>query len=281
MLKAMSFRSKLRYLVVYVLLIAFVVYTLIPFLTIVLTSLRSKRDVLRGPFSLPAEWSAIRNYSRAWGAGRFDQYLLNSMYLLMVNVVGSLVVCTLAGYSFAKFRFPGCNIMYYGFLLSMIVPFQTIMLPVYFVLKALRLINTLTGVAVLGIATGLGFGTMMMRSFFVSFPTTLVESARIDGCNEAGILVHIVLPNTFPAWSSLVVFSAMASWNNLLAPMLYIFKEAKYPIPYALYAFRGNHSTEYELLAAAMLISITPLLVIYLVFQSRFQSNLLAGAIKG
>jgi ABC-type glycerol-3-phosphate transport system permease component len=95
------------------------------------------------------------------------------------------------------------------------------------------------------------------------------------------ILTRFVLPNTFPAWSSLIVFVAMGSWNNLLAPMLYLYDEAKYPIPCALFAFQGAHKTDYELLSAAMIISILSIVAVYMLFQSRFQTNLLAGLIKG
>ena len=213
--------------------------------------------------------------------GHFDRYLLNSIFMMVITVIGTLFVATLAGYSFAKFRYPGKNVLYYTLLLSMMIPFQTIMLPLYFILRASKLLNTLTGVAILGIATGLGFAIMMMRSFFISLPDSLLEAARLDGCSELGVLLRIVMPNTFPAWASLIVFVAMASWNNLLAPMIYIFNEEKYPIPYALYAFQSAHTTSYELLSAGMMISILPIILIYILFQKNFQANLMAGAVKG
>jgi len=265
----------------YLVLILAAVYTLAPFITIIMTSLRTQRDVLRGPFSPPTDWAIVENYVQAWTIGRFDQYFLNSIVMLVITVAGTLLVCTLASYSFAKFRYPGRKALYYTLLLGMMIPFQTVMLPLYFVLKAFGMLNSVPGIGFLGVATGLGFGIMMMRSFFVSLPDTLLEAARLDGCNELRVLTRVVLPNTFPAWSSLTVFTAMGSWNNLLAPMLYIFDEAKYPIPYALYAFRGSHSTDYALLSAAMVISIVPIIIIYLIFQSKFQTNLMAGAIKG
>jgi raffinose/stachyose/melibiose transport system permease protein len=121
----------------------------------------------------------------------------------------------------------------------------------------------------------------MMRSFFVSIPDSMLEAARIDGSSEMRILIQIVFPNTFPAWTSLIVFVAMGSWNNLLAPMIYIFKQEKYPIPYALYAFQSSHTTDYELLAAGMIISIIPVIIVYILFQKSFQSGITTGAVKG
>ena len=122
---------------------------------------------------------------------------------------------------------------------------------------------------------------MMMRSFFLSIPDSMIEAARLDGCSEMKVLTRIVLPNTFPAWSSLVVITAMGSWNNLLAPMIYIFDQNKYPIPYALYAFQSAHTTDYQLLAAGMMISILPLIIVYVCFQKNFQNGIMAGAVKG
>ena len=281
--KAKSYTKKqlLGKALMYIVLILGAIYTLIPFATIIITSFRTTKDSVRGPFTWPHEWQIVENYISAWEMGHFDRYLLNSIFMMVITVIGTLFVATLAGYSFAKFRYPGKNVLYYTLLLSMMIPFQTIMLPLYFILRASKLLNTLTGVAILGIATGLGFAIMMMRSFFISLPDSLLEAARLDGCSELGVLLRIVMPNTFPAWASLIVFVAMASWNNLLAPMIYIFNEEKYPIPYALYAFQSAHTTSYELLSAGMMISILPIILIYILFQKNFQANLMAGAVKG
>lgn len=257
------------------------IYTLMPFITILLTSFRTTKDSIRGPFTWPKEWSIVQNYIKAWNIGNFNTYLLNSVYMMIFAVLGTLLVATLAGYSFAKFKYPGKNGLYYLLLIGMMIPFQTIMLPLYFVLKAMGLLNSLTGVAILSVATGQGFAIMMMRSFFVSIPDSMLEAARIDGCSEIKVLMKVVLPNTFPAWTSLIVIVAMGSWNNLLAPMIYIFNQNKYPIPYALYAFQSSHTTDYELLAAGMMISIVPIIIIYIMFQSSFQSGITTGAVKG
>ncbi|MDY3917574.1 MAG: carbohydrate ABC transporter permease [Candidatus Limivivens sp.] len=265
----------------YTILILTLIYTLIPFATILLTSFRTAKDAVRGPFTWPHDWSIISNYIEAWQIGKFSHYLLNSLYMMVFTVLGTLVVATLAGYSFAKFRYPGKKILYYVLLIGMMIPFQTIMLPLYFTLKSMGLLNSLTGIALLSIGTGEGFAIMMMRSFFVSIPDSMIEAARLDGCSEVQVLARVVLPNTFPAWSSLIVITAMGSWNNLLAPMIYIFKQEKYPIPYALYAFQSAHTTDYQLLAAGMMISIIPIVIVYILFQSSFQNGLMAGAVKG
>jgi len=268
-------------ILIYIFLVIAAVYTLTPFFTILLTSFRSSKDVYRGPFTWPHEWSIVANYKKAWEMAKFGNYFFNSVYMAVLAVIGTLLVATLAGYSFAKLRYPGKKFLYYLLLVSMMIPFQTIMIPNYFVLRSINLLDTRTGISILSIATGIGFAVMMMRSFFISFPDSILESARLDGCSELQILARIVLPNTFPAWSSLIIFVAWTSWNNLLAPMMYIFKEAKYPIPYGLYAFSDAHSTTYELLAAAMVISILPLAIVYILFSRYFQTNIFLGSVKG
>ena len=280
----MSSKTKNHFIarfLLYLLLIAALIYTLVPFATILITSFRTSKDAVRGPFTWPRAWNIIDNYIQAWKVGGFSKYMLNSLYMMVLTVVGTLAVATLAGYSFAKFNYPGKNAIYYILLIGMMIPFQTIMLPLYFTLKKLRMLNTLTGIVLLSIGTGEGFSIMMMRSFFVTIPDAMIEAARIDGCSELKVLTRVVLPNTFPAWTSLIVITAMGSWNNLLAPMIYIFDQKKYPVPYALYAFQAAHTTDYQLLAAGMMISIIPIIIVYICFQSSFQNGMMAGAVKG
>ncbi|HZG86018.1 carbohydrate ABC transporter permease [Paenibacillus sp.] len=276
-----SLSRRMNGILVHIFLIAAALYTLVPFATILITSFRTRADSLNGPFTWPKEWNIVSNYVQAWSMGNFGSYLFNSLYLVVVTVAGTLFVSTLAGYSFAKFRYPGRNVIFYLLLITMMIPFQTVMLPLYFLLKSLGLLNSLTGVAVVSIAMGIGFAVMLMRSFFVSLPDSMLEAARIDGCGELSLLMRIVLPNTYPAWSSLIIFEALGAWNNLLAPMVYIFEESKYPIPYALYAFQGPYLTDYELMAAAMMISILPIVVVYLIFAKNFQTDILSGSVKG
>lgn len=279
--KSQKRNTRIVLILMYAILIFALIYTLIPFATILITSFRSSQDAVRGPFTWPEEWNIISNYIEAWNVGNFGRYMSNSLYMMVFTVAGTLIVATLAGYSFAKFRYPGKKILYYILLIGMMIPFQSIMLPLYFTLRAMGMLNSLTGIALLMIGTGEGFAIMMMRSFFMGIPDSMIEAARLDGCTEIKVLTRVILPNTFPAWTSLIVISAMGAWNNLLAPMIYIFDQDKYPIPYALYAFQSSFSTDYQLLAAGMMISIIPIVIVYVLFQNSFQNGLMAGAVKG
>ena len=116
-------------IVTYTVLIIALVYTLIPFLTIILTSFRTAKDAVRGPFTWPRQWDIINNYMEAWKIGKFSHYLLNSLYMMVFTVIGTLAVATLAGYSFAKFRYPGRNLIYYILLIGMMIPFSVLRSP--------------------------------------------------------------------------------------------------------------------------------------------------------
>ena len=243
--------------VTYLVLVTVALYALIPFITIILTSVRSEADLARGPFTLPSELSFVENYLRAWRDGRFHIYLKNSIAILVPSVVGNLIVVTLAGYSFAKIKFPGRKILFALLMLSMMIPFHSIMIPLYLVMTKLHLLNKLMGIAILQIGT-VGFGVFMMQSFFVTTPDELIEAGSIDGCGELRTIWHIIFPITLPAWSSLIVFNSLGSWNNLLAPILFLYKETLFPVPYALYAFQANFDTDYSLVSI-IIIGLFPL----------------------
>ena len=135
--KSQKRNTRIVLILMYAILIFALIYTLIPFVTILITSFRSSQDAVRGPFTWPEEWNIIGNYIEAWNVGNFGRYMSNSLYMMVFTVAGTLIVATLAGYSFAKFRYPGKKILYYILLIGMMIPFQSIMLPLYFTLRAM------------------------------------------------------------------------------------------------------------------------------------------------
>lgn len=223
-------RKRAPRVVLSLVLAAVAAYALIPFLTIIITSIRTEPDLARGPFTLPREITVLENYKRAWVDGRFSVYLKNSLFILVPSVLGNLAIVTFAGYSFAKMRYPGRKLFFGLLMLSMMVPFQSIMIPLYLIMARLQLLNKLAGIILLQIGN-VGFGVFMMRSFYVTIPNDLLEAARLDGCGEIKALLSVVFPLTFPAWSSLIVFNSLWSWNNLLAPMLFLYRETLFPFP--------------------------------------------------
>lgn len=261
------------------LLLLFAVISLYPVIVTMITALRSAREVTRSPFSLPTEiyW---QNLSTAWVKGRFGEYFMNSVIIVVPTVIGVVVLSCLAGYGIARFRFAGRAPIFYLILLGLTVPFQSVMIPLYYQLLGAGLIGTYWAVILPGIAFGLPFGTFLMQAFFEDLPGELADAARVDGCSEWRIFLSVMLPLAWPAVSTLLVFQFMRTWNEFLMPLLYLQTESLRPIPLGLMFFQGTYTRDIGLIAAGVSIAAIPVIIVYLLFQRQFVSGLTAGALK-
>ncbi len=261
------------------LLLLFAAVSLYPILVMWVTALRPARKVQQDPFGLPAPpiWDNVAN---AWVRGRFGDYLLNSLIVTVPTVVGVVALSALAGYGIARFRFPGRVPAFGAILLGLTIPFQSVMIPLYYQLLGMGLLGTYWAVILPGIAFGLPFGVFLMAAFFEDLPRELHEAGRVDGCGELRIFWSIMLPLARPAVSTLVVFQFMRSWNEFLMPLLYLQDEAKRPIPLGLMFFQGTYTRDIGLIAASVTLATIPVIVVYLLFQRQFVRGLTAGAVK-
>lgn len=260
-------------------LLLFAVVALYPVLVTAFTALRPARDVMRDPFGLPTELF-LDNLVTAWTRGRFGDYLLNSVIITVPTVVGVVVLSCLAGYGISRFRFPGRNLMFYTILLGLTVPFQSVMIPLFYQLLAMGLLSTYLAVILPGIAFGLPFGIFLMQAFFEDLPRELSDAGRVDGCSEWRIFRSVMLPLAWPAVSTLVVFQFVRTWNEFLMPLLYLQNEDLRPVPLGLMFFQGAYTRDIGLISAGVTIALLPVVVIYLIFQRQFVKGLTAGAVK-
>jgi raffinose/stachyose/melibiose transport system permease protein len=263
----------------YAVLIFFALFSLLPLVLMWLAALRKAGDVNANPFSLPSklEWA---NFAKAWTVGRFGDYFLNSVILSVPTVIGVVALSCLAGYGIARFKFAGRNIIFYTLLLGLMVPFQSIMIPLFYQLRDFGLLGTYWAFILPAIALGLPFGVFMMQSFFQGLPQELANAAKVDGCNEFQTFWRIMLPLAGPAVSSLTVFQFMFSWNAFLMPLLYLQREELRPIPLGMMFFQGKYTQDISLIAAGVSIATIPVIIVYLIFQRQFIKGLTAGAIK-
>ena len=268
-------------IVIYAFLVLAAIYTLIPAVTMVLTALRSPQDLQMGPFTLPRELTPFKNFTQAWVNGRFNIYLKNSIIQTIPSVLIVISFATLGGFGFAKMRFPGRNVLFFVLLGGMMIPFQSVMIPLYFLFNGLHLIDTHAAVFLAIGVLGIPFGTFMMRSFFISLPDQLLEAARLDGCSDFSAFTRVMLPLTYPAWVSLILFQSMWSWNNFLVPLIFIFTDALRPLPLGLMFYSTRYTTNYTLVAAGVLITIFPLVILYIFLQRKFISSITMGALTG
>lgn len=262
------------------LLIFFAIVWLLPFLTIILSATRSQGDLIsRGVFSLP---KSIRweNFIQAWNTGGFTDYFKNSLLLIIFKVPLGLLVASLAAYPLAKMRFSGSGLIFIYFLIGLAVPVQVTLQPLLVMMKNLGIANSLAALVPPYIAFGLPFQIFVMRGFFRLLPNELIEAARVDGASDLTIFFRIMLPLSLPPLATLAIIDALGTWNEFLIALVLISGKASRTVPVGLLQFQGEFSSQYTLLMAGVLISIIPVLVIFVFLQRYFVAGL-AGGVKG
>ncbi|GAA1772451.1 MULTISPECIES: carbohydrate ABC transporter permease [Streptomonospora] len=224
------------------------------------------------------------NYERlaAYGSG-LGRYSLNSLAVSLMTVAGTLAAGTLGGYAMARFRFPGRDLLFLFTLAILMVPYPTILVPLYVLLGWLNLQNSLIGLALVLVMFQLPFALFMMRNAVEGVPRQLDEAARIDGCGPLRTLVRVVVPMVTPAMITVGLFAFLASWNEFIAPLILLSEDAKFTLPTALAAMRsGNHGAiDFGALQAGTLVSAVPCMLLFLLLQRHYVRGFTSGALKG
>jgi raffinose/stachyose/melibiose transport system permease protein len=257
----------------------FALLCIIPLFWVIATSLKTTGEIAINPLGFPTTFH-WENYLRAWTQGRFSQYFLNSVYVSIPIVLGTVALAALAGYGLARFKFPGAKVVFYLFLLGLMIPFQSIMIPLFYTLKDIGFLGTYAAMIVPSIALGLSFGIFFMRAFFASLPHELADAAMIDGCTEFGVFWRVLLPLAGPAVSTLAVLNFLGAWNSFLLPLIYMQKEALRPLVLGLMFFQSRYTQDYPLTMAGAAITMLPIIVVYLLFQRQFVQGLTSGAFR-
>ena len=264
----------------YVVLIFFALICLIPLLWVVANSLKTTREIALNPLGPPTTFN-WQNYVEAWTVGRFGKYFANSVIVTIPIVIGTVALSCLAGYGFARFKLPGGKLVFYLFLLGLTVPFQSIMIPLFYLLRDVGFLGTYWAMIVPNIVLGLPFGIFFMRAFFLRLPEELADAAKIDGASEFGVFWSIMLPLSLPAIAAQVVFQFAGAWNSFLVPLIYVQKEELRPLVLGLMFFKSRYTQNIPLTMAGAVIVMLPIVVIYLIFQRKFIQGMTAGALKG
>jgi multiple sugar transport system permease protein len=235
------------------------------------------------PTWLPHSLS-LQNYRTLSG---FDQgigtYLVNTILLCVLTVVISVVVCLLGGYGFARYTFRGKNLLFGATLAILMVPYATILLPLYIVIGKLGLQNTLIGLAFVLVMFQLPFGIFLMRNSFESVPRELEEQALVDGCSDFGALRHVSARIVMPGVITVALFSFLTSWNEYLAPLIFLNDGSSYTLPVMLVNIRyaSFNILDVGALQAGVVVAMLPCLVIYLALQRFYVAGLVTGALRG
>jgi multiple sugar transport system permease protein len=250
-----------------------------PLVWMLLTSLKPETDVMTDPNRfLPTRWQP-ENYVEAVSTMPYFRYLRNSLVLCAGTVIGTLASCSLAAYGFARLRWPGRGALFGVLIATMLLPWHATMIPRFVLLSKLGLYNSL---AALIVPTFLGdaFSIFLLRQFFLTIPEELSEAARLDGCNEWGILWRIVLPLSKPALATVALFQFIAAWNDFSGPLLYLSDPERFPLAYGLEQFVSSYSSQTNLLMAGAVLFTLPIIVLFFLTQRTFLKGIATTGLK-
>jgi raffinose/stachyose/melibiose transport system permease protein len=265
---------------IYVLLTIFVIIAVGPFLISAFTGFKTNDEIVRGAFSLPEVWR-WSNYADAWKQARFGDYFGNSVIVVIPVVLGSVALSILTGYAFGRMRFRFSRALFMLFLLGVIMPTEAYIIPLYYLMDDLGLVDTYWALILPQIALSVCFGTFWMRGFFAAIPTEIVDAARIDGCTDWGALWRVMLPLVRPAILTLVVLLFIWTWNDFLLALVMISKEELRTLPQGLAFFQGRYTTNVPMTAAGATLVALPTIIIYFALQRHFIRGLTSGATTG
>lgn len=257
----------LRMTPVYAILILGLVFTLLPFLWAILSSFKSLSEITHVPPTFfPAKWS-VTSYITIFSDPNLPllRFFGNSVFVVVLRVLITLLTSSYAGYIFAKFHFWGCKQTFAVIMMNLMIPFQVIMIPSYLILVKLKLIDSLWGLIIPSMIDA--FGIFLMKQFIESIPNELMEAARIDGASEMRIYFTIILPQMGPALATLGTFTFMYVWNDYLWPLIVITTTEKRTLPLILTWFNSQHLHRVDLTMAASVLILIPILIVYIVFQ--------------
>jgi len=262
-----------------VIVIAGAITMIIPFVWMLSTSLKSLDDAITMPPQLMPNPIMFSNYSDIFQQVPFGRFFVNTFTMAAGRTLGQVVTCSLAGYAFARLRFPGKNILFMLYLAALMVPFQVIVIPEFILIKYLGWIDTFQALIVPGIFSA--FGTFLLRQFFMTLPRSLEEAAIIDGCGLFGVLWRIVLPLSKPALSALVIFTFLWSWNDFLWPLVATKSNDMQVLSLGLLTLQGQYSTNWPYLSAGAVLASLPMLIIYILMQKQFVQGIAMTGVKG
>jgi raffinose/stachyose/melibiose transport system permease protein len=249
-----------------------------PVITLVLTALKDAGDfAINGAFSLPKSirWA---NFSEAWETG-VKNYFWNSVIVTSFKVPAGIILESMAAFALTHMHFKWADRVFTYILIGLIVPIQMTLVPLTLLMNALNLIDTLPGLILLYIGFGVPFGVLVMRGFFRTVPTAIIEAARIDGCSWFRIFYRIALPLAWPAVVSLCILDGVATWNEFILAQIFLRSDENRTLPLGLVQFYTQFSTQYDQLAAAVLIAVVPVMLVFLLFQRYFVAGM-GGAVK-
>ncbi|MBC6936643.1 MAG: carbohydrate ABC transporter permease [Chloroflexi bacterium] len=269
-----------RNLSTHIILSLFLLAAVMPLIGTLLTSFKDPTDLAASPFALPREWH-FENYEKAWSQARFGDYFVNSIVVVVAVVGISVFLTVLSGYAMGLLKFRGKALINIMILVGLMVPFEAVIIPLWGLMRDLKLYNTIWSLILPQVALSFSFGTFWMQAYFKGVPGDIVDAAVIDGCTSWSMLWRVLFPMAQPSILSMVVLLFIWTWNEFLLVLVMIQKDSLRTLPVGLASLQGRFSTDLSLVAAATVIVTVPTLIVYFIFQRQFISGMISGALRG
>lgn len=266
--------------ITYILLAAFAITTLFPLLWMFYTSFKTNGEIALNTFSLPTTWH-IENYFNAWETAKIGTYFFNSVLVSLGSIVVTIITGASAAFILAKFRFRLRGLVYGFFIIGMLIPLQSVLVPLFIQMRDFRLLDSPWSLILSYTAFGLPITIFLMESFIRSFPDSLIEAAILDGASVKRIFLSLVLPISKPVIATVAILNFLNNWKEFSFALIFLTTDEKKTLPLGLYNFLGAYTADYAGLMAALMIASIPLLILYFVLQEQIIKGMTAGAVKG
>jgi multiple sugar transport system permease protein len=253
---------------------------LAPLIVMILTSFKPEAEVLNPASIIPRQWT-LGNYKHVLGWSEeapFVQWLLNSLFISTTITLLVVTFSSMAAFAITRLRLPGSGRFLALVVMTMMLPAQLFLVPVYLILSWLGLLDTPWALIVP--ATAGGFGTYMLTSYMRAVPASLEEAARIDGCSSLGVFLHVTLPLCAPAMATLGVFTFIGSWNDFVGPLIFLDSVRNYTLPVGIALYQTSYYTEYGLTLATSVMATMPLILVFMAFQRQIIESMAASGLK-
>ncbi|MDQ2929796.1 MAG: carbohydrate ABC transporter permease [Gemmatimonadota bacterium] len=272
-------RARVGTVAIYAALVIGALLSLFPIIWMISASFMPTGQANTFPPRLWPDHPTFQHYRDVFTRLSMSRYLVNSGIISIVVTVLSLIVNSMAGYAFAKLRFRGRDSVFRAMSAGLVIPVQVAMLPLFLLMKSLGLINTYWGVIIPSMASI--FGIFLIRQYAISIPDDLLDAARIDGASEARIYRSIVLPTITPILATLAIWTFLTTWNDFMWPLIVLSDERRYTLPVALASLVGEHVQDTELMMAGSVLTVLPVVIVFLVLQRYYIQGVMAGSVKG
>jgi len=274
--------NKINKILLHALLIAFSIIMIFPFVWMISASFKPEIDVFEYPIRLLPKTITFDNYKVLFTKSstlNFMKFFFNSLFITTISTSLQVITSSMAAYSFAKLNYPGKNTIFMVYLTNMMIPFQVTAIPLFVIVQKLGWYDTHLSLIVIGAFSA--FGVFMLRQFYLTIPMEMSEAAKVDGCGNFGIYWKIMLPNLKPALATLIIFTFLWRWNDFQMPYIFLSTPSKFTIMLGLRSFVSEYDVQYAKIMAGTVISLLPIIALYLSLQKHFIEGIAATGIKG